>query len=152
MNCIGKKPFSPENCNNETLFNLKPERGWLVCHPSPRDQADPGRKLKPAKPRLQFPPGSPYWRRRISTIDLLVLQTDPLLFILKNIFFFFSKTSYRNKESMVHWAFPFSKTSIPVSTHEWCLIVRVTRLGHFLPIGLLLEAQYDFLEGWSSPK
>jgi hypothetical protein len=27
------------------------------------------------------------------------------------------------------------------------VIARVTRLGNFLPIGLLLEAHYDFLKG-----
>jgi hypothetical protein len=33
-----------------------------------------------------------------------------------------------------------------------CIAIKVTRLGNFPPIGLLLEAHYDFLKGWSSPK
>ncbi len=37
-------------------------------------------------------PGKPYWRRRISTVDLLVLTSlDQLLFILKILFTFFTK-------------------------------------------------------------
>ncbi len=36
--------------------------------------------------------------------------------------------------------------------HLMAIAVRVTRLGDFLPIGLLLEGHYDFLEKMKWPK
>ena len=44
-------------------------------------------------------PRNPYWRGRISTMDLHVLTSSNYLLLLQaNIFFFFYKTCYLNKE------------------------------------------------------
>ncbi len=44
-------------------------------------------------------PGNPFFRERISTVDLLVLTSlDQLLFLLWILFIFFYKTSYLNEE------------------------------------------------------
>ncbi len=48
-------------------------------------------------------PRNPYWWKRISTVDLLVLTVQ--------IRFFFYKTSYLNEEPSVPF-FPFSKVSV----------------------------------------
>ncbi len=57
-------------------------------------------------------PGKPYWRGRISTIDLLVLTSlDQLLLILKILFIFFTKQASSMRRSTVLgppllWGFP----------------------------------------------
>ncbi len=49
---------------------------------------------------LYFWPGNSYWRRRICTVDLLVLTSlNQLFVILKISFTFFYKTSYLNMEA-----------------------------------------------------
>ncbi len=74
----------------------------------------PGR---PFRPRLMFPgkpkrgrlrQGKLTERGSISMVDLLCLtSSDPLLFILVTIFFFFYKTTYLNEK--VKCTFPFCK-------------------------------------------
>ncbi len=56
--------------------------------------------------------GNPYWRGRLSTVDLLVLTSlDQLLLIQQKILCFFTKQA-----TLMYWAFPFS----------WCSLVWVT--------------------------
>ncbi len=59
-----------------------------------------------------FTQGKPYWRGRISTVDLHVLSSlDQLLFILK-ILFTFLQNNPPQWGRQPYWAFPFSKSSL----------------------------------------
>ncbi len=80
----------------------------MSVRPSTRNRTSSwsGQNLSPST-------GKPYWRERISTVDLLVLTSlDQLLFKLKLYISIFTK---QVKGGQLYSAFPFSKSSLPSS-------------------------------------
>ncbi len=65
--------------------------------------------------------GSPYWKGRLSTVDLLVLTSLDQLLLIVNHYLLFYKTSYLNGE--VNCTLPSTKCSV---------IKNISRLPHLL--------------------
>ncbi len=91
--------------------------------------------------------GNPYWRGRISTIDLLVLtSSDQLLFILK-LYFLSYKTSYLNKE--VNCIVPSLSVRVP-----WLLCLPSLMLNVLLLLTCVVSLSWMLLcwVSWSLQK
>jgi hypothetical protein len=71
-------------------------------------------------------PGKPYWRRRLSTIDVLELTSSA--FYIESIISPRYKTSFLNEE--VNCTEPFPSFSVPRAYQHWTL-VDSTRCSHF---------------------
>ncbi len=73
--------------------------------------------------------GNPYWRGKISTIDLLVLTSSNQLLLILKLYFSHLQNNLSYCGGQSYWAFPFSKGSLAtvfsLSYREWkCWLFR----------------------------